>query len=633
MNILRIILCALAFLAPGLTRAAAPLALHPDNPHYFLFRNQPTIIITSGEHYGAVMNLDFDYGQYLAALESAGMNGTRTFTGVYLEPPGAFNISENTMAPANGRYIGPWPRTAVPGARHGGGKFDLKKWNDTYFGRLRDFVRQAGQRGVIVEMTLFCPFYEEMQWALSPMNASNNVNGIGAIGRTNVYTMDKNGGLLPIQEALVRKIVSELNQFDNLYYEICNEPYFGGVTLDWQSHIADVIVDAERRLPNKHLISQNIANGSASASGVNSAVSIYNFHYASPPTAVATNYNANKVIGDNETGFRGTADFPYRREAWEFILAGGGLFNHLDYSFTVRHPRGTYVNYPPNQPGGGNPGLREQFRNLQTFMRQFDFLRMKPDPGLIVGGLPPGGSASAMSDTNSHFALYISTVSTPLNADNYSVRWTGKLRAPKSGEFNFYTLSNDGVRLSIDGRSVIDNWTPHSEKEITGVIKLQAGKIYDFRLEYFQAGGGAVIRLGWKPPGGARSQIPSAVFATAKKARGLDAEYYSGQNFETLAFRRVDQEINFDWSAKSPFENAAPPTGLKTAALKLNIGAGNFVAKWTNPRTGQQFKTERFRHANGPASLTSPAFDEDIALYIHRAAPEPTGKKVIQIGP
>ena len=43
-------------------------------------------------------------------------------------------------------------------------------------------------RGVVVEMNLFCPFYEESQWALSPMNASNNVNGLGAVARTNVYT-------------------------------------------------------------------------------------------------------------------------------------------------------------------------------------------------------------------------------------------------------------------------------------------------------------------------------------------------------------------------------------------------------------------------------------------------------------
>ena len=51
--------------------ADAPLALHPDNPRYFLFRGKPTVVITSGEHYGAVLNLDFDFVTYLDTLAKA----------------------------------------------------------------------------------------------------------------------------------------------------------------------------------------------------------------------------------------------------------------------------------------------------------------------------------------------------------------------------------------------------------------------------------------------------------------------------------------------------------------------------------------------------------------------------------
>ncbi|MGH9904494.1 MAG: hypothetical protein ACRD8U_02790 [Pyrinomonadaceae bacterium] len=78
---------------------------------------------------------------------------------------------------------------------------------------------------------------------MSPWKAENNVNGVGNLARAEALTL-KNGGLLAIQEAMVRKIVSELKDFDNLYYEICNEPYFGGVALDWQHHIAETIVKA-----------------------------------------------------------------------------------------------------------------------------------------------------------------------------------------------------------------------------------------------------------------------------------------------------------------------------------------------------------------------------------------------------
>jgi hypothetical protein len=48
--------------------ASTPIALHPDNPHYFLWRGKPTVLITSGEHYGALMNLDFDYRKYFDTL-------------------------------------------------------------------------------------------------------------------------------------------------------------------------------------------------------------------------------------------------------------------------------------------------------------------------------------------------------------------------------------------------------------------------------------------------------------------------------------------------------------------------------------------------------------------------------------
>jgi len=300
---------ALLFVALSITSAAdaqrSPLALHSDNPHYFLWRGQPTVLITSAEHYGAVLNLDFDYATYLKELESLKLNLTRTFPGAYVEPPTAFKIAGNTLAPAPGRFICPWARSTQPGYANGGNKFDLTNWDEAYFNRLKDFMTQASRRGVVVELNFFTPFYEENIWALSPQNGSNNINGVGHVARTNAYTLDRNGGLLAVQAAMVRKLVIELNGFDNLYYELCNEPYFAGVMLDWQSHIADVVVQAEKRLPNKHLISWNVANGSKQVVNPHPAISIFNFHYASPPTTVGLNYGLNQVIGLNETGFKG----------------------------------------------------------------------------------------------------------------------------------------------------------------------------------------------------------------------------------------------------------------------------------------------------------------------------------------
>jgi hypothetical protein len=321
-SILPVVFCAIASLVHS---AEKPLSLHPDNSHYFLFRGKPTVLVTSGEHYGAVLNREFDPDKYLTELHQHDLNLTRTFTGIYCEDTKSFGITRNTLAPADGKLLCPWARSETPGYAGGGNKFDLTKWDDAYFKRLKAFLTQSGKRGIVVELVVFCPFYEDSMWKLSPMNTANNVNSVGKVARDAVYNRDKNGDLQLTQETLVKKLVSELNEFDNLYFEVCNEPYFGGVTDDWQRRIIDVIVDAEKPLPTKHLISLNIANGSKKIERPHPAVSIFNFHYTSPPTAVKENFALNKVIGENETGFKGTGDTHYRMEAWEFLLAGGGL--------------------------------------------------------------------------------------------------------------------------------------------------------------------------------------------------------------------------------------------------------------------------------------------------------------------
>ena len=118
---------------------------------------------------------------------------------------------------------------------------------------------------------------------------------VGKVGREEVHTL-KEKALNDAQLAFVRKVVSELKDFDNLYYEVCNEPYFAGVADDWQRLVARTVVEAEKDFPYKHLIARNIANGSQKIDKPDRNVSIYNFHYANPPNAVSQNYDLNKVI-------------------------------------------------------------------------------------------------------------------------------------------------------------------------------------------------------------------------------------------------------------------------------------------------------------------------------------------------
>jgi hypothetical protein len=275
-------------------------------------------------------------------------------------------------------------------------------------------------------------------WSVSPLNSRNNINGIGNGARTNVLAL-RDPDLTAVQDAMVRKIVSELRDFDNLYYEICNEPYFGGVTEEWQAHIAQTIVKAESGFKHKHLIAQNIANKSKKIDTPNPQVSIFNFHYAKPPVAVAENYRLNKVIADDETGFAGEDRVkPYRREAWDFLVAGGAIYSNLDYSFTVGHEQG---NAAISAPGGGGPELRKHLQILKEFLQGFAFIRMKPDDTVVKGKLPKGITARVLCQAGRAYAVYVNgndlaELALELPAGEYKVEWvstqTGQIEKAES---------------------------------------------------------------------------------------------------------------------------------------------------------------------------------------------------------
>jgi hypothetical protein len=368
--------------------------LCPGNPSYLEYMGKPVIPITSAEHYGAVINADFDYKRYLETLGREGFNYTRIFSGSYLEPvENIFGIEKNTLAPLPGKFVAPWLEENV--------RYDLDRFNPVYFERLRDFMSEAARHGIIVEMTLFTSIYAQNAWQICPFHAGNNVNGVGDMDFHRVNTLF-NGDLLRYQERLVRKIVRELNEFGNLFYEIQNEPWSdnpnlvsylneeddrlhsrawqkkaeiaNGVALDWQAWVASVIADEEKELPVKHLVAQNICNFQHRVDESPRGVSILNFHYAHPEAALL-NRHIPAVIGLDETGFMPHVDEAYIRQAWRFILSGGGLYNNLDYSFTAGNEDGRWP-IPDSNPGWGGPGFREKLTRLSETIHSVPFHEM-----------------------------------------------------------------------------------------------------------------------------------------------------------------------------------------------------------------------------------------------------------------
>lgn len=432
--------------------ATQPIRLNPQNPRWFEWHGKTLALITSAEHYGAVLNGDFDFQRYLETLQLDGLNYTRVFAGSYVEPPGAFGIERNTLAPAPGKFLSPWARSDQPGYAGGGNKFDLDRFSLDYLARLKDFLTEASRRGIVVELTLFCSTYSDAQWALHPFNPTNNVQALDVASWKTLNVLPAASPAVHAHQlALVRYLVRELNTFDNLFFEIQNEPWADShvmgdfinpyltnrysfpnaveitraESIAWQRSIARAIADEESRLSQRHLVAQNVANFRLALNDDDLVpeASIINFHYAYPE-ALDWNRGIRRVLGYDETGFAGSRDETYRRQAWNFVLSGGGLFNSLDYSFTVGGENGAdTVN---RAPGGGSPALRRQLKVLSEFLHEFDLAKLQPDPLLV--GRSPGVVVRSLSHSGRAHAIYLegrgpTTLSLHLAKGRWSADW------------------------------------------------------------------------------------------------------------------------------------------------------------------------------------------------------------------
>ncbi|HKJ66858.1 MAG TPA: hypothetical protein VKA68_02785, partial [bacterium] len=179
-------------------------------------------------------------------------------------------------------------------------------------------------------------------------------------------------------------------------------------------------------------------------------VSIFNFHYAAPPATGADNYHLNRPLGDDETGFDGNEPEPYRLEGWDFILAGGAIYDNLDYSFTVGHEDGTAEN---NAPGDGGPVLRSQLEILKEFIEGFRFIHMQPDSGIVGDTLPDWITVRALREEQKAYAIYINgdgltTLDLQLPDGRYSVEWVNTNTGETAQSGSAESVQNS-IRLSV----------------------------------------------------------------------------------------------------------------------------------------------------------------------------------------
>jgi len=240
--------------------ARGPLRTLPENPRYFTDGSGQAIFLTGSHTWDNrqdVGSRPFDWEGYLTRLRRYNHNFIRLW--VWEQPKGLTTWPdpvESLAIVTPALYVRTGPGTAADGRP----RFDLTRYDPEHLTRLRERVAAAGRQGIYVSIMLFDGWSIERKagggspWTCHPFNRDNNVNGVD--GDPNG---DRSGGethtleipaITRLQEAYVRSIVDQVNDLDNVLYEISNES--DSAATAWEYHFIDFIKSYERTKPKQH---------------------------------------------------------------------------------------------------------------------------------------------------------------------------------------------------------------------------------------------------------------------------------------------------------------------------------------------------------------------------------------------
>jgi hypothetical protein len=348
--------------------AYPPIQVHPANPHYFLFRETPQVLVSATESYFFIYYGNLDFEPFLLDAASHGFNLARLFM---LAPNNSLFACLNCSD-----YMTPWASVNTAS----GVKYNLSEWNPMWWNKLHAYLELASSLDIAVEISLLSQMYALSNWVDCPLYYKNNIQGIGNSENWWILNTMEDPQLLGVIDAFITQIITELNPYDNVYFELCNEPPWQtvgkNITIEFTQHELTLITKLESTLPYRHMLSFQDATVMQDP-----LISVYNWHfafggsywtgaidalnegYSKLPTAIA--FNEADIVYTGETAEES------RIEGWEFIFGGGGLYNNLNYEYFS--PQGT--------------SLHTYLSCLLTFMKKFNFLQVHEDTSFVTDGL------------------------------------------------------------------------------------------------------------------------------------------------------------------------------------------------------------------------------------------------------
>ena len=274
-----------------------PLRVDRSNPLYFTEDSGRAIYLTGSHNWYNLQDggpvgsplRTFDYTSYVNLMQLLHQNFMRLWM---------YEGYENVHpAPYYFEPL-PWKRSTTPGSLDGGDKFDLTKFNQTYFDRLRCRVIDAGNHGIYVSVMLFQGWsIGKNAWPGHPFNFRNNINGINGdlSGNGTGYGTHslQSSQIVALQESYVKKVIDTVNDQDNVLYEISNEEPSRD-SIDWQYHMIDFIHNYEKTKLKQHPVGMTAVRHGKS----NDYLYAGNAEWISPATIGSKDYEINPPVAD-----------------------------------------------------------------------------------------------------------------------------------------------------------------------------------------------------------------------------------------------------------------------------------------------------------------------------------------------
>lgn len=132
------------------------------------------------------------------------------------------------------------------------------------------------------------------------------------------------------------------------------------------------------------------------------------------------------------------------------------------------------------------------------------------------------GTPKVRTDKNINFEPANQAPDPFLPTSPMSVRWTGKLVPTASGQYVLSFTSDDGVRVWLDGKLIIDDWSVHPRRDEKAVVNLEKGRSYDLKVDYFDGGGDCIARLNWMVPGNGANAMEEMFGQAANVVKDAD---------------------------------------------------------------------------------------------------------------